>query len=88
MKTVTINKIIKGNAALTPESAIQLEHALAISAKSWNGLEAAYQLQLLICNDLRNVAAERIRPRCQPNRRFKCRSSMGLGQPSMHTKAG
>ena len=53
MKTITINEIIKGNAAITPETAIQLEHALAISAKSWNGLEAAYQLQLLICNDLR-----------------------------------
>jgi HTH-type transcriptional regulator / antitoxin HigA len=42
----TINEIIKGKAAITPDTAIQLERALAISAKNWNSLEAAYQLQL------------------------------------------
>src|ERR1039457_6558103 len=42
----TINEIIKGKAAITPDTAIQLERALGISAKTWNGLEASYQLQL------------------------------------------
>jgi addiction module HigA family antidote len=42
----TINEIIKGKAAITPDTALQLERALGISAKIWNGLEANYQLQL------------------------------------------
>jgi HTH-type transcriptional regulator/antitoxin HigA len=42
----TINEIVKGKAAITPETALQLERALGISAKTWNGLEANYQLQL------------------------------------------
>ena len=42
----TINEIIKGKAAITPDTAIQLERALGISAKIWNRLEANYQLQL------------------------------------------
>lgn len=42
----TINEIVKGKAAITPDTALQFEHALGISAKTWNGLEANYQLQL------------------------------------------
>jgi HTH-type transcriptional regulator/antitoxin HigA len=42
----TINEIVKGKAAITPDTALQLERALGISAKTWNGLEANYQLQL------------------------------------------
>src|SRR5579862_1082384 len=42
----TINEIVKGKAAITPDTALQLERALGISAKIWNGLEANYQLQL------------------------------------------
>ena len=39
----TINEIIKGKAAITAETAIQLERALGISAGFWNGLESTYR---------------------------------------------
>jgi len=42
----TINEIVKGKAAITPDTALQFERALGVSAKTWNGLEANYQLQL------------------------------------------
>ena len=42
----TINEIVKGKAAITPDTALQFERALGISAKTWNGLEANYQLQM------------------------------------------
>jgi addiction module HigA family antidote len=37
----TINEIVKGKAAITPETALQLERVLGISARLWTGLEAA-----------------------------------------------
>lgn len=39
----TINEIIKGKAAVTPETAIQLERSLAIPAQVWNNLESNYR---------------------------------------------
>lgn len=39
----TINEIIKGKAAITAETAIQLERALGISARFWTGLEARFR---------------------------------------------
>lgn len=39
----TINEIIKGKAAITPETALQLEKVLGISASVWNSLESAYR---------------------------------------------
>lgn len=39
----TINEIIKGKAAITPETAIQLERTLGISARFWTGLETQYR---------------------------------------------
>src|ERR1035438_8643516 len=42
----TINEIVKGKAAITPDTALQFERALGISAKTWNALEANYQLRL------------------------------------------
>lgn len=39
----TINEIVKGKAALTPETAIQLERTLGITARFWNSLEANYR---------------------------------------------
>lgn len=39
----TINEIIKGKAAITAETALQLERALGISARFWNGLESTYR---------------------------------------------
>lgn len=39
----TINEIIKGKAALTPETAIQLEHVLGTPASFWNNREQHYR---------------------------------------------
>ena len=39
----TINEIIKGKAAITAETAIQLERTLGISARFWTNLEATYR---------------------------------------------
>lgn len=39
----TINEIVKGKAAITPETALQLERTLGISAAFWNALESDYR---------------------------------------------
>ena len=39
----TVNGIIKGKVALTPETALQLEHVFGIPANFWNNLESQYQ---------------------------------------------
>jgi HTH-type transcriptional regulator / antitoxin HigA len=41
-----INEIIKGDKAITPDTALQLERALDVPAHIWTGLEAQYQLVL------------------------------------------
>lgn len=41
-----INEIIKGEKAITPETALQLEQVLGVPAHVWTGLEAEYQLVL------------------------------------------
>src|SRR6266536_13603 len=51
----TINEIVKGKAAITPETAIQLERALGISARVWNGLEANYREHLARQQSLRDL---------------------------------
>lgn len=42
----TINEIIKSKAAITPETALQLEGALGIEAEFWVQREATYRLWL------------------------------------------
>ncbi len=42
----TINEIVKAKAALTPDTAIQLERALGVSAQFWNGLETNHRAQI------------------------------------------
>jgi HTH-type transcriptional regulator/antitoxin HigA len=42
----TINEIVKGKSAITPETALQLEQALGVPAAVWSGLESNYQLAL------------------------------------------
>lgn len=39
----TINEIINGKAAITPDTAIQLERVLGISSRFWNALERDYR---------------------------------------------
>lgn len=41
-----IHKIIKGKAAITAETALQLEDILDVPAAFWNNLEANYQADL------------------------------------------
>jgi HTH-type transcriptional regulator/antitoxin HigA len=44
--TKTINEIVNGKAAITPQTAIQLERVLATSASFWINAEAAYRYDL------------------------------------------
>ena len=44
--TKTINEIVNGKAAITPETAIQLELTLGIAARFWNNLETTYREHL------------------------------------------
>ena len=46
----TINEIVRGKAAITPETAIQLELSLGISANFWNSLESGYRAHLARLN--------------------------------------
>lgn len=41
-----INEIIKGKAALTPETALQFEHVFGVEADFWNNLESNYRQML------------------------------------------
>lgn len=42
----TINEIVNGKAAITPDTAIQLERTLGITANFWNNLEVTYRAHL------------------------------------------
>jgi addiction module HigA family antidote len=44
--TKTINEIVNGKAAITPDTAIQLERTLGITATFWNNLEGTYREHL------------------------------------------
>lgn len=51
----TINEIIKGKAAITPETAIQLERVLKVSANFWMNREANYQMELAEIAEAENL---------------------------------
>ena len=42
----TINEIIKGKTAITPDTALQLERVLSVPASFWNNLERNYRESL------------------------------------------
>lgn len=44
--TKAINEIIKGKAAITPQTALQLERVLNIQASFWNSLQKRYDEKL------------------------------------------
>src|SRR6266571_5051819 len=44
--TKTINEIVKGKAAITPETALQLERVLGVPASFWNNLEQNFRTAL------------------------------------------
>ncbi|MCL5023938.1 MAG: HigA family addiction module antitoxin [Nitrospirae bacterium] len=51
----TINEIIKGKAAITPETALQLERVLGVPASFWNNLERNYQETLARLNEQKRL---------------------------------
>jgi HTH-type transcriptional regulator/antitoxin HigA len=52
----TINEIVKGKAAITPETALQLERALGPRASFWNSLEQNYRAALARMNEREKLA--------------------------------
>ncbi|MHB0884847.1 MAG: HigA family addiction module antitoxin [Bacillota bacterium] len=54
--TKTINEIIKGKAAITAETALQLERVLGVPASFWTNLEADYQADLSRLSQRSDVA--------------------------------
>jgi len=53
-----INEIIKGNKAITSETALQLADAVGVPAHVWTGLEAEYRLVLARQTEEKRVTAE------------------------------
>src|SRR4030043_2423305 len=51
----TINEIIKGKAAITSETALQLERVLRVPAGFWNNLERNYQETLARLNEQKSL---------------------------------
>jgi HTH-type transcriptional regulator/antitoxin HigA len=54
----TVNEIIKGKAPITPETALQLERVLGVSASFWNVRESHYQEYLARKKEERRLARE------------------------------
>lgn len=52
----TINEIIKGKAAITPETALQLERVLGVPAPFWNNLERNYRDALARTKERKRLA--------------------------------
>lgn len=53
-----VNEIVKGQKAITPETAIQLERALDVPAHIWAGLESRYQLVKARSEDRKRLKRE------------------------------
>jgi HTH-type transcriptional regulator/antitoxin HigA len=53
-----INEILKGDKAITPETALQLEQVLGVSAQLWSNLEAEYRLVLAKAQQLKDIKKE------------------------------
>jgi len=54
----TINEIIKGKAAITPTTALQLERILGVPASFWNNLERNYRDALARIDERANLQAQ------------------------------
>lgn len=54
----TVNEIIRGKAAITPETALQLERVLGASAEFWNNRERNYRQYLARSRDNQNLAEQ------------------------------
>lgn len=53
----TINEIVKGKAAVTPETALQFERVLGIPAAFWNSLEHQYRAALARAEERKQLAS-------------------------------
>ncbi len=53
--TKHINRIVKGKSAITPETALELEHVLGISATFWNNRERQYREILARLSETQNL---------------------------------
>src|SRR5437763_8678649 len=51
----TINEIIRGKAAITPETALQLERVLGVPARFWNNRERGYREYLVQQEEARQL---------------------------------
>ena len=54
----TINEIINGRAALTPDTALQLERVLGVPARFWNNYERLYREYLASAQERERLAGE------------------------------
>ncbi|MFX0196097.1 MAG: HigA family addiction module antitoxin [Candidatus Hodarchaeota archaeon] len=55
----TVSQIIHGNAPVTPETAIQFERVLGVSASIWNNLDAHYRLHTAKMVDRRRLEGKK-----------------------------
>src|SRR5713226_3995907 len=55
----TINEIVKGKAAITAETALQLERVLGVPASFWNKLERNYREALAAINERKTLESGR-----------------------------
>ena len=53
-----INEIVKGEKAITPETALQLEQVLGVSAQFWSNLETEFRLILAKQQQLEEIKKE------------------------------
>ena len=58
MAAKTINQIVKGKAALTPDTALRLERVTGLPARTWNNLEANYREQLSRLESAKHLASQ------------------------------
>ncbi|HUT52871.1 MAG TPA: HigA family addiction module antitoxin [bacterium] len=72
--TKTVNEIIKGKAAITSETALQLESVLGIPASFWNNLEKSYREFLA-----REQERERMQRHVEWVKNFPVRAMIKLG---------
>lgn len=77
-----INEIVKGSKALTPETALQLEHVVGVPAHIWLGLEAEYRLVMA-----RRAEAEQVSREIHLLSSFPYKEMVGLGSIAARRKA-
>jgi HTH-type transcriptional regulator/antitoxin HigA len=73
----TINEIIKGKAAITSETAIQLERALGVTAEFWNQREANYRAYLARHKELEHLIMQKDWLKRFPIKEMKKRGWLG-----------